>query len=491
MDIDKEYKYIINKFRDYKRDELITLIIMHIRKFELDKDSLTKRGTPLPWLLFLMLKMAFLYSGENSANKHPDHQDFAILYNFLLDFHGKYQKVLLQQDGPQTFFSATAHSQFLYQLDIHKGDFARIKFLFYDMPNNHIQRQFLQNHSITIQEFIEMLVALWVHIDRNPTMIIINYYDVLTFLNFNTDKITSFLSIISREKESIRNQLKTLRGGVKNHLLEVGELTCFYKFPMLTITRDSHILYSKTILEQTIKLFLVDFSKAECGDKGIALFADRFEQYVNKLLSYSGANFLCENDIVRKYGGKPTDFLAFEDDTAIMFEAKSIQISTLPKANPSKDIIINALKDNVIKAIIQGITLSSNINSREEATDFFLVIVTYGETYLGTQQDAWDYFFKDYFEPKFTTGELQRGVLEPNKIFILSILEFELLCAYRLKNGSFTPLLRKALQDNSTPITSKFNLLLTLEDADLHKPLSVIYRDFNMLFNVLAKRAKE
>jgi len=64
MDIDNKYKHLRNKFRDYKRDELITLPIMHIRKFESDKDSLTTKGTPLPWHLFLILKFVFLYSGE-------------------------------------------------------------------------------------------------------------------------------------------------------------------------------------------------------------------------------------------------------------------------------------------------------------------------------------------------------------------------------------------------------------------------------------------
>jgi hypothetical protein len=491
MDINSEYNYLRNKFRDYKRDELITLIIMYIRKFESDKDSLTTKGTPLPWHLFLMLKFAFLYSGENSAQKKPRYKDFADLYNKIVYFYGIYQQALLHQDGLQTFLSATAHSQFLYQLDIYKGDFARIKFLFYDMPNNTIHHQFSKQHSLTIHEFIEMLVALWSHIRINPTLIITNYYDVLNGFSFTNDKITSLLNIISRGKESLKEQLEALRGGVKNPLLQLGELTPFYKFPILTITENSHILYSRTILEQTLKLALVDFSKTKCGDEGVALFSTRFEQYTNSLLTDSGTEFLCEKDLGRKYGGKRTDFLVTEDQAAIMFETKSIQLSALSKANPSKRIILNELEDSVIKAITQGIELGSNISANGDANDFYLVIVTYGETYLGPQQEAWNYYFRKYFEPKFSSGELQRGILEPNKIFIISIYEFELLCTYRLNNGDFASLLRKTLQDNSSPSTSKFDLSLTLYDTDLTKSLPMIDKEFEALMDTLISRIED
>lgn len=491
MNIESQIKAIRNKFRDYRLDDLIIQITIHIRKNEINTNSLTTPGTPQQWLLFLMLKFSILYAGQNNAQKKANEADFRKLYNMLHELNGVYQRILLDQDGYPTLLTSLAHTQFYYQLNFTKSDLARIKFLFYDLENTKIDFAFRSKFNLGITTYIKMLLFIWFHIYRHPDLLIIDYKNYLTECMFTTVEIENFISIVSKDTLFIKNEHITAKGNVTNALLQPGEFTPFYNFPILKTSGTEGIIYSRRILEKHLGHFLFEFIKSEPDDSVISFFSSKFEKYARSLLTSAGASFISENELGNLYESKRTDFLIVEDKTNIMIEIKSVRLPSYCKANPSKEIILRALEDNVIKAITQGFELSDKIYCRDHISDFFLLIVTYDDMYLGKPQTAWDYFFKEYFNEQLKEQCLPSWHLNPEKIFIISIDEFEILCNYRYLNNNFSSILNRAVLENKNPSTAKFNISLLFDDINEWKLLPIMERHLDDLCDIIHNQIQE
>ena len=486
MSFDQGYKQVRNRVKSLNLDDLYSRIILHMRQWENTPPEVFEHNQPMPWLLIYMLKLCALHGGSNQNVSPAENIDFIRIYNQLHELDGDYQMALLNEDGIHSFVTATAFKQFWYQQGLYRGDFARANFLFRE-PDGHVASSFLEENGFSTREYVEMIVALWVYTSRHLDSLYVNYKNRLMQFGHSEAVVNSFLGMISRTKEELRNELREQDGAIRSYLLQFGEHTPLFRFPLLKVNEDESIVFSKTVLERALCLNLFEYAKYKSGDEGLADFADRFEDYIHELLLASGAETIRENEIGEQYEGKKTDFLVIEDDLAIMIEAKSVRLPDIARANPTREIITNSLKDNVIKAIFQGHELSNKLFEEDDSREFVLIVVTYDDIYLGAPETAYEHYFEAYCEQQFEEGNFTRGHLQPKAIFTVSTKDFELVCRHALNSGGFKDLLETAISSNDDPATRKLSLTMYCED-DHDEELGIIEENYEALWAAVVDR---
>lgn len=487
MDFMAEYKKARNLIKGAKLDDLLTRITLYIRKHELSPSEVTEKGQPMPWLIFDIMKMAVLHAETNQKIKPVDEEFFAKIYNKLYELDSVYGTALLKQDGPRSFFTAIAFKQFWYQYGMYKGDFARANFLFRSGTGHYID-QFEEINGFSSSEYVEMVVVLWILLESSPETIYDDYKKHLVDAGHKEQSVDAFLGMISRTKESLKEELIKQDDVIGHPLLKFGEHTPLFRYPLLKIKEDSYVAYGRMLLERAMCLNLFEFAKAETGEEGIQDFAANFEEYTSELLRSSGAEYIREDRIKELYGGKQTDFLVHEGELSIMIEAKSVRISDLARANPTKETIPNALEDNVIKAIFQGMELSNKLYEEDNSRSFALIVVAYDDVFLGPPEDAYEYYLKDYCEKQYEEGNFERGQLKPEAIFLVSVRDFEQICTTRKAVGDFSSILSSAIEGNKEAETKKFSLIQSCPKVEIKEGLCVVDQNFNDLWEDITAR---
>jgi hypothetical protein len=430
--------------------------------------------------------MTFLFAGTNQDVNPVGEKYFARIYNKMLVLGGVYEKSILQQDGYRSYFSAISQKQFWWQRGVIRADFARINYIFLSEPCEY-HHEFEKQFGISVKIFIGMMLSIWSHIKIKSDIIYVDYNDILTHYGFEKNHIACFLQLVSRDKNALKRELEAQDRSIKSNILKFGEQTPLYKYPILRINESNYICFSRNIIERSIYYNLFEFVKSLADDNGARCFTDRFERYVGDLIDESGAEYISEKEIENLYDGKKTDYLVFEDDFDIMVEAKSIRLSNIAKANPEKKIILNDLEDSVVKSIFQGNELSKNLHENGRIKRHALLIVCYDDIYLGPPDEAYNYFFKDHCEQKFSDGTCARGEIPPENIFILSINEFERFCAVRKEVGSFSKTLDSAISDNKNPETRKFTLDQSFPDLRNNQSLNIIEDNYEKIWAPIIK----
>ena len=491
MSFEAEYKKARNTIRSADIETLLIRIVMLLRKHELAPYEDLGKGNPLPWLMLDIFKMGVLYAGTNQDLRKVDDQFFAKIYNQVYDLNGIYQHALLTQDGKETYFTAVAFKQFWYQQSLYKGDFARANYLFRN-SKSHYREKFYEIYGFGLDEYVEMIVSIWIHLNENQDLIYYNYKELLIQFGHEERTVIRFLNIISRTKEELKEELIKQDKAIGHPLLKFGEHTPLFRYPILKNSDDSYMAYNKVLLQRALDLNLFEFVKSQCGEEGIQEFATNFENYSNELIRNSGANYIREEEIKAKYGGKQTDFLVEEGELSIMIEAKSVRMSDITRANPTKKTIVNDLKDNVIKAIFQGMELSNKLQEEDNSREFALIVVAYDDLHLGTPETAYNYYLKEYCEQQFEEGNFEKGPLPTDAIFLVSIREFEKICIYSKQLGGFSTIIQAALKDNLKPETKKFTLSMSCpKDIPIDEGLCTIDQNFYDLWEDITIRIKQ
>ena len=243
----------------------------------------------------------------------------------------------------------------------------------------------------------------------------------------------------------------------------------------------------RRLLERSLVLRPFEYiKKSSCPDV-ISDFADAFEDYALHVLESSGIEHKRESEIAKKYNGKKTDALIVEDNLALMIEFKSVRPGDYARANPTPEIIKNAMRTDVVKAILQGHELSQRVFADGTANKFALIVVGYDDINLGPMADVYDTFFREYCEKQFSSGAVKRGQLEKDSIFLMSISDFETLCAYCKKNGKISGIILKAIDDNKKVETCKFDLLQSIPHEEIEN-VPFIQENFEEFFSGIQQR---
>lgn len=153
--------------------------------------------------------------------------------------------------------------------------------------------------------------------------------------------------------------------------------------------------------------------------------------------------------------------------------------------------LIRELRKSVIKAVIQAYELINSLKNNPDTrikccNHFSLLIVTYSDLYLGVPQRIWEEFLKEAVLSDFNAGQIDETALPPERIFIISIDEIEII-SEKLGNNVFTlpDFIQRAVENNRNPIKQKMQLQMHVAEIERanYKEVDFVASEFEAFFN--------
>lgn len=466
------FKPIMNKLRSFDPIEVISIVARKLHQVE---------GLPIsdwngwyPWFLCLIIKWGLEFGGENSGIKEFNEKKLANLLEKVKDFDGKCGNSFLESDidgNVLKFLRTRANQQFWIQLPLGSWNIARQYLLFNDLIlNEDLRNAFKGEYDVSIIEFLDLSFLIWTWLSSHPGKFIF-FEDILfSKTKIPQEKINNYFNCFSLDITNAKSFLSTRANKIEKFCFQLIEPTPFTEKPFFR--KDKGILvYSKRILEKMINEYIYNQIKYNLHSDIAVSFASDFEKYIDNALSTLKFKYLSEKQLMKIYpGSKVTDFLIASHNSTVFIEVKSQDINPKVVVFPDNPQLKNELKDSIVKATIQAITLINVMDSShsyeegEGNKEPFLLIITYKNLYLGNGRMMWDEFLGSAVLSKLDSS-LDVSLLPPENIAVLSIEEFDLLMAY-IEKGLLTidEVLRKMVLDNASSVTMKMNFSQHLPD---------------------------
>ncbi|AVQ13050.1 Transglycosylase [Leptospira santarosai] len=405
-------KFIIKKIRETER-----IIDISKRKFDL-------------WNLFFLLKMAVRY-GSSFPQMIIKDEHLVGLHNLCRGLNN----FVPPEIGPPNYISATkvlrliCYQQFWLQYNLIYQDVGRvIKLIEYSEldPASIIDSEL----NISTQHFLKYTYVLFVWVKQFPQT---DFFDLDAVSSILEDK-QMLKSITNSLKKDLIEMKAVIESSspIESKRLEAFEQSTLFRFPIWEIEGELYLVSTK-LLEKFILHFLIEklsrissFETENCLSKG-------FEKYIELYLLEGREKYLSEESVRNKYslseGKKVTDFLITSSYGNIYLECKAILVQPLTKVFPKSEVLIKSYKDSIIKALVQGIDTDSyeKINSKMKK---YILIVTLEDTYFGSFYDTYDEFIKDGLIKYYPGYESAVASFGFDKIFIISISDYEYIMTY-------------------------------------------------------------
>ncbi len=213
--------------------------------------------------------------------------------------------------------------------------------------------------------------------------------------------------------------------------------------------------------------FIYDILKEKDGEAFSSVFGRVFEKYIAVGLDYASCKYFSERELKKFYPDSlVVDYLLPFSDAPVLIESKGIEMSPLARVAEDARVVNNNLRNSVMKAIKQGFTLASQIKSNSKipgldaAGEFYLLIVTFKDLFLGNG----DQFFRMLgaaaeIEEFIRESQLLPNSIAFNHIYLMSIREFEWLIYVSHHHGRSIPeILKQVVSADANPPNRKLQL---------------------------------
>lgn len=470
-----EFKYIRNQIRKYTRESLVLLCIQKIKHLE----GRHQKTYPI-WSIFTLLKWAFIYAGDKYPSQNASSANVEKLIELIWELSNSYRATnLTNKEKLPKYISAISKQQFWLQQDFHISIIYRQIAIYQKLKSKYcIESSFQNLTGISISDFLNCCFITECYIQQNligkshyyTGQLFNDYFDLLThkISNIKADKFWNLLKLGS--KESI-DFLKLENKKITFGLFQTYDTEWISRFPFIEIDGVKTIIH-KNIFTNTINHFLYDYLKAN-DSKFPEEFGKRLEKYIELGLKEISADYITEKNIKRTYPNavKQVDFIV---DSHILIESKAIELKSISAIIPDKEILVNSLKDSIIKAYSQQ--MLTTCNSLPNSTEFFGIIITYKQLEIGNGNICWDTFLKDSTLEYCRTNRINHNLLPPQNLFIMDIQTWDKIIQI-VKDGKATlyEILVKARRENEDVETMKFYFFMHLSEYEpIHFNLSYL-----------------
>ncbi|BCY17687.1 hypothetical protein hrd7_15360 [Leptolinea sp. HRD-7] len=420
--------------------------------------------------------------------------------NLIDNFEGAETNPFLLGDRPtdiQKFIRTLAFQQFWIQKKFRAWTISRQKVLFCSLPtDNPIRKTIEESLKLDdIEYFLELSWLVWAWLMNNPRAFIFSPGDLFHNLDYSKHEINSFCSAISLLPDDVKKFLNNRKQLIENPFLQLTEISPFVRYPFLKI-EEKILVYSQEVLKETISNIFYDVMKSEGGSSLAEKFGTELEKYVGRCISSLGFAHYIEKDLFRAFPKENVvDFLLPFSEFALLIEVKAIEMRPIVKVNPKNKPLQHELQDSVIKGVIQGFSLANSIKQAQDnlnilnRTNFFLMVVTYKDLYLGPGDIAWEEFIEESVAPILAERQIDSNLIPHEQIIFLSIEEFDQLIGILWqKSASITEIFSEMLQSNSNWKTRKWlfsQQLDKFQQKEIRHP--ILDDEFNAFVKILKK----
>lgn len=467
----KRFEQLETLISNYNPEHLIYFAIKkNYQLFYNRKNNLIRKY--LPWNLLLLIKMAYAFGGKLQKNdlREDRFEYMSLLLNNIYTGGGE---TLIVDGGVNKFMRQMAFQQFWLQtkyFDVMAVG-RQIEVFSIDKNKQMYEAWFLQATNLTIDDFMSIAVVL-AHImatQEGKDFYYVNVNTIQIILKgMPTIKIETFYNLLSLDfNEAAKFCLD--KYSKRPFGLQLFENSPLKRFPFLN-EKNIFYAYSPVLYFQAINTIIYDLLKEKFGDKFTDKFGDSMEAYAHKLLNHFNYEFLSENDLKKIKSGNVVDFLLKDSEATVLVEIKASQLQVQAQLKPLTDIMLNSLRTNVIKAVYQSIEVANFVKTTTHdkltstsKTNFFSIVVTYKDFYLGNGKSVWKEFMERAMQTLYP-NTTDFPILAEN-IFYISLEEFEQLVA--ISGGStkrIIEILSKARDDNYQVSSAKFNFQQHLDE---------------------------
>jgi len=429
-DIYTKHKPIRNKIKRYEPLSIVEIAISKLH--ELDDLKPTKWNGYLPWAILLLIRWTYQYSEPSSELKKITMSDFNKLHNAITELgDGIELEGQNESNKFDSFLRRTMFCQLPYQLRPYElsASFGRQLILFSDMGQSYnLDIKFKSITGISIEDFVTVYFACW-------TACSVGEKNQLSIGYFNGKIPEEILSCFF-------NTLSLDLGGGKIYIREYTDPRASIDYQQNEHTplerkpffkhNGNFFPYSSKLLESGFINNIYDIFKKDNRDFSRDYFGDIFEDYVAKGMQYAfGESFLREKRIKQLLpkGVKVPDFMLNEEDSTIMFDAKSTELHSIPRVIQTKESLIKNLEDTVLHGLIQIYSSIHHLiesNKLNDTNKIFGVIVTYREYLLGDGKRLWEDYVGEHIQQKLNSDNIT-PYIDPKRLFIISIDDFDWL----------------------------------------------------------------
>lgn len=495
----KEFNKIQHQLEKLDIYSLVMAAMSKLR--EVEAKPINELNGFYPWRLLLLIKWAYEFGGVRHPLWLVDENMLVKLLNLIHDFEGAEPNPFLEEGtvlGVQKFLRTIAFQQFWTQIKLGTWAISRQKILFCDLsPDDPIRLNIERAmNGLDVGIFLELSWLVWTWLMKNVKNYVFRSDSMFQNLQYPKSEIEAFCSALSLSPIEVKIYLKNRRQLIKNPFLQLTEMSPFVRYPFLKIG-DEYMVYSQQVLKETISNIFYDVMKLEGGSTLAEKFSLKLEKYVERGLSALGISYYNEEDLFRVFPGENvTDFLLPFSDFTLMIEVKAIEMRPIVRVNPENKSLQRELEDNVIKGTIQGFSLANSLLQRKdpleikERSQFFLMIVTYKDLFLGTGDMVWEEFLKEAIEPVLESKKIDINLIPPERIMFLSIDEFDQLVSILWqKTATMSMVLGEMLEANRSIDTRKWVFSQHLDKFRPESPQHPFLDDqFELLSNEVQKK---
>lgn len=449
-----DFELIKGKIKQYQRSSLVQNILEILNVIQKDK----KERYPF-WKLLVLLKWTYLHTTDFVVRKKVKAHDIDMLLKLVEEFETGYLKDgFKDHQSVRKSFRILAYQQFSYQDTFYKSIVDRQLVIYLQLKSKYdIDAEFKKLTGISIKSFFNYYYLLFIYFTKDSYDSRFNYDGILhddLYKIFETkfpiSELDKFLNLLSikdaKEFESLHK--------LDNELLQLYETNFFVTKPLLYF-RNQFRLPHIAILVQSIKHFVYTYMKLN-SQLFSQEFGLRMERYIELGLKELTVEFVTETDLKRKYLlNKVSDFFVEND---ILIESKAIELTPRSAVLRSPDIISSDLKSSIVKAYCQLLSTAKVIDPSQE---WFGIIITYKEMYLGFGTDAWEEFLRNPVESFIKENSLDLSILPPRNLFFIDLEYWDyLIQVVKERKTSIKKILLTGQKFNSTtnPVEGLFNM---------------------------------
>jgi len=402
------------------------------------------------WNLLVLIKWTYLYTTDSFLRAPIKTHEFNQLLTLIREFETKYHGLSFRNKRQVSqSFRIIAYQQFALQDSFHNSILSRQIVLYLKLTGSFdIAKAFENLSSIKLQSFLEYcyFTFFFFHFDKLNQNFryegdLFESYFTLFKSKWSSVELDKFLSLLTiRDKEDFERLHK-----LNNERLQLYETSFFVTKPFLFF-KGKYRLTHRAVFTQTVKHFIYNYLKGNCSDFPRE-FGRRLERYLELGLKQNSIDFENETALKRKYNlSKVSDF-SIEPD--ILIEAKGIELHPRSGVIRTKDLLTNDLDKTIINAYIQLLSTASIIDPSKQ---WWGIIVTYKEMYLGFGADAWEEFLKESIEKYCSTNSINLYVLPPENLFFINVEDWDhIMQVIHERKASLKQILVKAKQLNASP----------------------------------------
>lgn len=387
------------------------------------------------WNLLTLIKWSYIHTTDSILRTPIKDHEYYQLLELINQFEAKYDGINFKsQNQAKPSLKIIANQQFPFQDKFHNTILSRQIVLYLQLQSKFdIAKEFETLTGISIKLFLEYSYFTFFFFNFETVRPDIPYEGnlPLTYFDWFEEKwgyheLRKFLDLLTLTGRADFERLQKLN----NEILQLYETNFFTLKPFILFRNQYKIPYKKIFI-QTIKHYIYNYLK-ENSTFFSEEFGKRLEKYVELGLIENKIHFQKETELKTKYNLKRvTDFLV---ENNILIEVKAIELHPRSGVLRTKDILTNDLDSTIIKAYTQLLETALKVNPNQE---YYGIIITYKEMYLGFGADAWDEFLKEPIEAFCLQNTIDISILPPQNLCFINIEDWDYMMQ-AIKDGKAT-----------------------------------------------------